>query len=172
MKKIIQIRTKNNNYSVVIEENSIIPFIKINNWDFDWQNYYYPEYMLHIPAGSTIHATAIYDNTSDNPDNPNDPPQYVWWGDGTTDEMFFLPILYVPYQEGDENLSLGDNNNLVGDVNFDGDLNVIDVVLIVNFILNTEEFSSDQISASDVNDDGSVDILDIVEIVSQILSFQ
>ena len=29
MKKIIQIRTKNNNYSVVIEENSIIPFIKI-----------------------------------------------------------------------------------------------------------------------------------------------
>ena len=29
MKKIIQIRTKNNNYSIVIEENSIIPFIKI-----------------------------------------------------------------------------------------------------------------------------------------------
>ena len=29
MKKIIQIRTQNNNYSVVIEENSIIPFIKI-----------------------------------------------------------------------------------------------------------------------------------------------
>ena len=152
--------------------NDTIPFIKIDNWDFDWQNYYYPEYMLHIPAGSTIHATATYDNTSSNPDNPNDPPQYVFWGDGTTDEMFFLPILYVPYQEGDEYLSLGDEENLMGDVNFDGALNVIDVVLIVNFILDAEEFTSDQISASDVNNDGSVDILDVVEIVLQILSLQ
>ena len=29
MKNIIQIKTQNKNYSIVVEENSIIPFIKI-----------------------------------------------------------------------------------------------------------------------------------------------
>ena len=149
--------------------NDTIPFIRINDWDFDCQNYYYPEYMLHIPAGSTIHAKAVYDNTTNNPDNPNDPPEYVWWGDGTTDEMFFLPILYVPYQEGDEFLSLGNAESISGDVNDDGSLNVIDVVLIVNYILDAGEFSDEQISISDFNGDGSVDILDVVEIINQIL---
>jgi len=150
--------------------NDTISFIRINNWDFDWQNYYYPEYMLHVPAGSTIHAKAVYDNTTNNPDNPNNPPQWVFWGDGTTDEMFFLPILYVPYEEGDESIPLGDPESVSGDVNYDGSLNVIDVVLIVNYILDAEEFLNDQIFIADFNEDGSVDILDIVEIVNYILS--
>ena len=150
--------------------NDTITFIRINNWDFDWQNYYYPEYMLHVPAGSTIHAKAVYDNTTNNPDNPNNPPQWVFWGDGTTDEMFFLPILYVPYEEGDEFIPLGDPESVSGDVNYDGSLNVIDVVLIVNYILDAEEFLNDQIFIADFNEDGSVDILDIVEIVNYILS--
>ena len=55
-------------------------------------------------------------------------------------------------------------------VNAEGSaLNVIDVVLIVNYILDAGEFSSDQISISDFNSDGSVDILDIVEIINYIL---
>ena len=44
--------------------NEIIPIIRINKWDFDWQSFYYPEYLLKIPAGSTITATCVYDNTS------------------------------------------------------------------------------------------------------------
>ena len=42
--------------------------------------------------------------------------------------------------------------------------------MIVNYILDAGEFSSDQISISDFNGDGSVDILDIVALVSEILS--
>ena len=91
--------------------------------------------MLQIPAGSTVHAKAVYDNTSNNPNNPNNPPQYVFWGDDTTDEMFYLPISYVPYNEGDENLALGDNEDSLGDVNFDSEINILDVVLIVNLSL-------------------------------------
>ena len=145
-----------------------IPFIRINDWDFDWQNYYYPEYMLHIPAGSTIHAIATYDNTPNNPENPNNPPEWIFWGDGTTDEMFFLPILYVPYQEGDENISL--DNNILGDVNFDDELNILDVVMIVNFILDNENFSYNQIQNSDMNEDGVVDVLDIIQVMNEILN--
>jgi hypothetical protein len=90
-----------------------IPFIKIPNWDFNWQGFYYPTHMLHIPAGSQIKGVATYDNSASNPLNPNDPPQPMNWGELTTDEMFFCPIYYLPYQEGDENIYLGSNNNTI-----------------------------------------------------------
>ena len=154
----------------VTASNDSIPFIQISNWDFDWQNFYYPEYMIHIPAGSTIHAKAVYDNTTNNPNNPNNPPQYVFWGDGTSDEMFFLPIFFVPYQDGDEFLSLGVEESISGDVNYDGEINIIDVVLIVNYILDPGGINDDQIILSDYNEDGAVDILDIVDIINYILA--
>tara|TARA_B100001250_G_scaffold142610_1_gene122004 strand:+ start:1 stop:771 length:771 start_codon:yes stop_codon:yes gene_type:complete len=78
-----------------------LPIIKIPDWDFDWQGFYYPEYMQHIPQGSRIEAIATYDNTSDN---------NMGWGELTTDEMFFCPIYYVPYEEGDEDIYLGIDN--------------------------------------------------------------
>ena len=152
----------------IFAENDTIPIIRINEWDFDWQNFYYPEYMLHIPEGYTIHAHAVYDNTSNNPDNPNDPPQYVFWGDGTTDEMFFLPISYVPYQDGDENIYLG-SDMLFGDVNLDGSVDVLDVVVLVNYILGNISFDENQIIISDTNQDGSLDVMDIVILVGSIL---
>ena len=71
-----------------------IPIISIPDWDFNWQNFYQPEYMLKIPAGYTIHAYATYDNTASNPQNPNDPPQNMFWCDYTTCEMFFLPFSF------------------------------------------------------------------------------
>ena len=88
-----------------------IPIISIPDWDFNWQNFYQPEYMLHIPKEYTIHAYATYDNTSNNTTNPNSPPQDMFWCDYTTCEMFFLPFSYVPYQEGDENIYLGSSQD-------------------------------------------------------------
>ena len=57
-----------------------------------------------------IKGIATYDNSASNPLNPNDPPQPMNWGELTTDEMFFCPIYYLPYEEGDENIYLGTNN--------------------------------------------------------------
>lgn len=59
-----------------------------------------------LPAGSEIHAFATYDNTINNPVNPNDPPKSITWGEGTSDEMYYLPLTYVVYQPGDENIIL------------------------------------------------------------------
>ncbi|MFQ6092663.1 MAG: LamG-like jellyroll fold domain-containing protein [bacterium] len=56
-----------------------------------------------------------------------------------------------------------------GDVNSDGQVSILDVVLVINIILGTYEPTSDQLWAADMNDDGSVDILDVVEIVNEIL---
>ena len=89
-----------------------IPIISIPDWDFNWQNFYQPEYMLKLPEGYTLHAYATYDNTASNPTNPNNPPQNMYWCDYTTCEMFFLPFSYVPYQEGDEDIYLGNPEDL------------------------------------------------------------
>lgn len=83
-----------------------VNLIRINQWDFHWQGTYTFPHPIVLEAGAEIHAFAGYDNTANNPNNPNDPPIGVTWGEGTEDEMYFLPFSYVAYQDGDENLDL------------------------------------------------------------------
>ncbi|MDB4655599.1 hypothetical protein OAE48_02005 [Flavobacteriales bacterium] len=87
-----------------------IPLVSIPKWDFRWQYFYTFHQMLKIPKGSVIHAEGVYDNTLDNPNNPYDPPKTVVEPVNrdmkTTDEMFQFIITYLPYQTGDENISL------------------------------------------------------------------
>jgi len=61
--------------------------VKISDWDFAWQNTYYFDKPLDLPKGSVVKVVAHYDNSSDNPRNPNKPPKLVTWGEATTDEM-------------------------------------------------------------------------------------
>ena len=58
-----------------------------------------------------------------------------------------------------------------GDVNDDGQLNVLDIVQIVNYVLGNLQFSDSQISSADINDDGVINVLDIVTLVNMILTF-
>jgi hypothetical protein len=84
--------------------NDTINLIRINNWDFEWQGDYYFEKFLKIPAGSIIYAKGNYDNTY-SISNPN--PITVQSGFNTQDEMFVAIFQYLPYQIGDENISIG-----------------------------------------------------------------
>lgn len=89
--------------------NDTIPIIRINKWDFRWQYFYTFERMLKIPAGTEMIVEGTFDNTVDNPLNPFNPPRTVSEREGsmrTTDEMFQLICTYVPYKNGDENISL------------------------------------------------------------------
>jgi hypothetical protein len=56
-----------------------------------------------------------------------------------------------------------------GDINMDDYVNVLDIVLMVNFVLGTQELSPNQIQLADMNDDGIVNILDVVSLVNIIL---
>ena len=78
--------------------------IRIPDWDFNWQGSYNFKKYIVLEPGTTIHVYATYDNTVNNPSNPNNPPKFVSWGEKTTDEMLFLPISYVPYFPGDEDV--------------------------------------------------------------------
>jgi hypothetical protein len=56
-----------------------------------------------------------------------------------------------------------------GDVNSDGEVNVLDIVAAVNFILLISEPTDHQYWATDVNEDGHINVLDIVIMVNMIL---
>lgn len=86
-----------------------IPLIRIKQWDFRWQYFYTFKKPVVIPKGSRIRAEAVFDNTTENLNNPFDPPRMVGERNTsmrTTDEMFQFIITYLPYKKGDENISL------------------------------------------------------------------
>ena len=56
-----------------------------------------------------------------------------------------------------------------GDANDDGALNVIDVVLIINYVLTGTGMDTCQLETSDYNSDGIVNILDVVSIINTII---
>ena len=68
----------------------------IVDYDFNWQLTYTPVEPVKIPAGTTIHVDAVFDNSADNPLNP-DPSITVRFGEKTTDEMMvgFIHYSYV-----------------------------------------------------------------------------
>ena len=59
-----------------------------------------------------------------------------------------------------------DQEIILGDINGDEILNVLDVILIVNMALGTDEVDLN----GDMNNDGGINVLDIVLLVNIILS--
>lgn len=80
----------------------------IPQWDFRWQEIYRFKKLVRIPKGTRLHIEGTYDNTANNPFNPNKPPRLVYsTGDmNSTNEMLTLMMVFFPYKEGDENILL------------------------------------------------------------------
>lgn len=89
-----------------------LKMIDIPHWDFEWQDFYFFKNMVHATAGTTFYAEGSYDNTSGNIHNPNNPPQTVYAGLNTTDEMFLVYNHFMPYFPGDENYNMDSLMNL------------------------------------------------------------
>jgi hypothetical protein len=60
--------------------------LEIPRYDFNWQPYYYLETPKYLPRGTRIEAIATFDNSANNPANPN-PAAIVLWGPQSWDEM-------------------------------------------------------------------------------------
>ena len=69
--------------------------LNVPKYDFNWQSSYIPTVPKSVPAGSRIECTAWYDNSANNPFNPN-PKKKVYWGNQTWEEMM---IGFVEYYE-------------------------------------------------------------------------
>jgi len=84
--------------------------IHIPHWNLNWQAVYrYAEPVL-LPKGTTVSMRYVYDNSEENPLNPNHPPIRVLGGNRSTDEMCHLwlqvlPVNFNPAQ-GDPRMAL------------------------------------------------------------------
>ena len=113
---------------------------------------YPPEEMLHI-ADLVFNINNSFEN-------------------GNIIELFFNNTI-ISDTNGNEIPSYGAGNiitvGLLGDVNGDNEINVLDVVIAINFALYVNEPSDSEFWASDINSDGMINVLDIVQLVNIIL---
>ena len=72
---------------------TIRELIHINDWDFHWQGIYTFQQPVSLPAGTLVELDAYYDNSTNNPRNPSNPPIPVSWGERTIDEMCLTFLL-------------------------------------------------------------------------------
>ncbi|WP_223115208.1 dockerin type I domain-containing protein, partial [Pseudomonas syringae] len=70
---------------------------------------------------------------------------------------------------GTFNLPGLNDSDIMGDVSQDEIVNILDIIQMVGYILETNNFSQDQILLGDLNSDSVVDILDIIGLVNMIL---
>lgn len=77
--------------------------LKINKWDFNWQGDYRYAKPIFLPKGTTVSMKFTFDNTDQNPSNPNHPPKRVRYGLQTTDAMaeLWLQVLTANAKDAD-----------------------------------------------------------------------
>ncbi|NQW30893.1 MAG: T9SS type A sorting domain-containing protein [Ignavibacteria bacterium] len=90
----------------VTPANDTIRLVAISDWDFHWQGSYAYKNLVKVPRNSKLYYEAEYDNTANNPENPNSPPRFVTWGESTTDEMLLCYFFWMPYRAGDEAINM------------------------------------------------------------------
>ena len=81
----MHLRGKRFEYNLVHADGSVETLLKVN-WDFYWQLSYRLAQPRLLKAGSKLQAIAWYDNSANNPHNP-DPNATVVWGEQTWNEM-------------------------------------------------------------------------------------
>ncbi|HLQ44704.1 MAG TPA: alkyl hydroperoxide reductase, partial [Planctomycetaceae bacterium] len=82
----MHVRGKSFRYELRSADGHSQTVLDVPRYDFNWQTSYQLAEPLQIPAGSVMHCIAHYDNSENNPNNPN-PNATVRWGEQTWDEM-------------------------------------------------------------------------------------
>ncbi len=81
----MHLRGKRFEYDIVHDDGSVETLLRVN-YHFHWQLSYKLAQPRELKAGTKLRAVAWYDNSKNNPHNP-DPEKTVTWGDQTSDEM-------------------------------------------------------------------------------------
>ena len=81
----MHLRGKRFEYDIVHDDGSVEVLLRVN-YHFHWQLSYRLAEPRLLKAGTKLRAIAWYDNSKNNPHNP-DPTKTVTWGDQTSDEM-------------------------------------------------------------------------------------
>jgi thiol-disulfide isomerase/thioredoxin len=88
--------------TATLPNGEVQPLVWVDDWEFNWQETYVYKSPMALPRGTRVDLEAFYDNSASNPKNPNRPPKFVRWGEGSSDEMC-IAFLFV----------IRDNENLL-----------------------------------------------------------
>lgn len=88
------LRGKSWAYTLTYPDGRSEQILSVPHYDFNWQTYYVFSKPLAVPKGSTIKGVAVYDNSVNNPANP-DPTAAVHWGEQTWQEMQYTGLTYT-----------------------------------------------------------------------------
>ncbi len=84
--------------------------IHIPHWNLNWQAVYRYAEPVRLPKGTTVSLRYVYDNSDENPMNPNHPPARVVGGNRSSDEMCHLWLQVLPVNfdkaQGDPRMTL------------------------------------------------------------------
>ena len=89
----MHLRGKDFLYEAVYPDGKREVLLSVPHYNFNWQSVYRLVKPVAMPKGTTLRCVAHYDNSADNPHNP-DPTCDVYWGDQTWEEMMIGWIDY------------------------------------------------------------------------------
>ena len=75
--------------------------LSVKRWNFRWQQDYRYSTPVALPRGTTITMRYTFDNSAANPANPQIPPQPVYYGPRSVDEMASLGLQLLPASKAD-----------------------------------------------------------------------
>lgn len=78
-----------------------MPLVRIRDWDFNWHERYELDRPLQLPRGTVLKVEGFFDNSSDNPKNPNSPPKEVRYGNNLSDEMLGASLQVIAATRAD-----------------------------------------------------------------------
>jgi hypothetical protein len=82
----MHVRGKSFEYEIVMPNGDRQKLLNVPRYDFNWQFSYRLATPIDLPPGAKIECTAVFDNSPNNPANP-DPKATVKWGEQTSEEM-------------------------------------------------------------------------------------
>ena len=88
-------------------------------------------------------------------------------------ELNKVPIMLIVGEKEEDNSTVTVRRRFVKDqetINLDSLINVVDVVLLVNYILGIDSLSEDSIQQADLDNNNSINIVDVVALINLILS--
>ena len=102
---------------------------------------------------------------------------------GTAQNLSVIDLKYTTYSDNSSywNTYQGDSmrsgvyiysggNIVLGDLNEDSLIDVLDIVIVINIIIGNEIPNTNQLISGDINTDNTIDVLDIVQLVNSILN--
>jgi hypothetical protein len=82
-----------------LPDGSSVSLLRIDDWDFNWQDEYHYESPITLPRGASLAMHYSFDNSAENPRNPSFPPQRVTYGARSSDEMAELMLQVLTRDE-------------------------------------------------------------------------